>query len=334
MIALKQLNKIYHVNNQDFQALKNINLSVGQGEIFGLLGKSGAGKSTLLRCVNLLEKPTSGHVYINGIDLTTLSTAALREQRHKIGLIFQHFNLLESRTAFENIALPMEIINCPQEKINEKVSSLLALIGLAHRKNYYPSQLSGGQKQRVAIARALATDPYVLLCDEATSALDPESTKSILDLLKRINRELGLTILLITHELEVIKQICDRVGVISDGELIEQDLAINILLHPKTALTRQLVQKRLDFDITKHHASNSVVLQLTFVGDVSDEPLISSLVKKFAITVNIRQALIEKIQDTTVGFTICELTGLQAELERALQYINSTSVKVEVLNNA
>ncbi len=224
MIELRELNKTYCVNNQYIHTLKDVELKIRRGEIFGILGKSGAGKSTLLRCVNLLEKPTSGRVIVNDVDLTSLSTHQLREHRHKIGMIFQHFNLLESRTVFGNIALPLEIIHRPKAEIQQKVSNLLELVDLTDRKHHLPSQLSGGQKQRVAIARALAAEPHVLLCDEATSSLDPESTQAILNLLKKINREFGLTILLITHELDVVKQICDRVGIMEKGRLIEQSV--------------------------------------------------------------------------------------------------------------
>lgn len=334
MIELKQLNKTYNINNHDFHALKNINLNIIRGEIFGVLGKSGAGKSTLLRCVNLLEKPSSGQVIINDIDLTSLTTIALRQHRRRIGVVFQNFNLLESRTVFDNIALPLEIIKKPKQEIQTKVTALLKLVSLKDKTNHFPSQLSGGQKQKVAIARALAADPYVLLCDEATSALDTESTKSVLNLLKSINRELGLTILLITHELEVIKTICDRVGVIHNGELIEQDSAINVIVNPKSNITKQLVQQTPAFNALAHENKNSSILRLTFIGKDSDLPLISSLVKKFDVSVNIREALIERIQNTTVGFTICEIAGEQAVLDAALAFLRKTSIKIEVLSHA
>lgn len=288
----------------------------------------------MLRCINLLERPTQGRVIVNQVDLTSLSTAQLREHRHKIGMIFQHYNLLESRTAFENIALPLEIIHQSTHDINAKVNALLDLIGMQDKKNHLPSQLSGGQKQRIAIARALAADPYVLLCDEVTSALDSESTKSILNLLKQINRELGVTILLITHEIDVIKRICDKTGVMDHGRLVEQDLTIDVLVNPKTTITRQLVQQALHLYVPEQQKDDVLVLKLTFIGDDSNEPLISTLAKRFNISMNIKQALIEKIQETTVGFTICELTGQKADRELAMQYIKSTSVKVEVLNNA
>lgn len=333
MIELHNINKIYQVNQHKVHALKNISLKIARGEIFGVLGKSGAGKSTLLRCVNLLERPTSGRVIVNDIDLTAMNNASLRAHRRKIGMVFQHFNLLESRTAFDNIALPLEIHKTSKSEIKHKVDSLLNLVGLETRKNYFPSQLSGGQKQRIAIARALAADPYILLCDEATSALDPESTKSVLSLLKEINQTLGLTILLITHELDVIKTICDRCGIINDGELVEQDAAINVIVNPKSTIAQKLVQHQLSFDIG-NIPNDVLLLRLTFLGKDSDLPFISSLIRRFNVSVNIRQALIETIQQTTVGYTICELAGDAKQLQAALQFLHQTSIKVEVLNHA
>lgn len=335
MIELKQISKTYNTEAQGFKALNNINLTVQRGEIFGILGKSGAGKSTLLRCINLLERPSDGKILINNIDLISLSEQKLREQRRKISIIFQHFNLLESRNVFENIALPLEISGKSDNNIQDKVSKLLKLVELEDKINYYPSQLSGGQKQRVAIARALATDPDVLLSDEATSALDTESTTAILNLLKKINQEFGLTILLITHELEVIKKICDRVAVLDKGEIVEQGSAIDILVNPKAKITKLLVQKSLHLPdiIEKSNANNFLILKLTFIGEDSNLPLISTIVKKFDININIQQAQIEHIQAIKVGFTICELTGNPIALNDALKYIQSTSIKVEVLNH-
>jgi D-methionine transport system ATP-binding protein len=331
MIELRGLNKSYKIHNRTFHALKNINLHIQRGEIFGVLGKSGAGKSTLLRSVNLLERPTSGQVVVNGVDLTRLSLAQLREHRHKIGVVFQHYNLLESRSVFGNIALPLEILGKTGSEIQKKVNELLELVGLSDKKNHFPGQLSGGQKQRVGIARALATDPHLLLCDEATSALDSESTTSVLNLIKKINRELNLTVLLITHELEVVKKICDRVGIIDHGSLVEQDTTVNIFSNPQNRVTQQLIQQALHFYEPDENDKDSLVLKLTFIGKDSDEPIISSLVKKFDISFNLRQALIEKVQDTTVGFTICSLSGEKAALEKALEYIRSTSIKAETL---
>jgi len=332
MITIKELNKVYEHHGKPFDALKNINLTISPGEIFGVLGKSGAGKSTLLRCVNLLEIPSSGSISLEGTDLTSLSLEKLRETRHKMGMIFQHFNLLESRNVFDNIALPLEIMGKSKEVIREKVSTLLSLVDLEARKNYMPSQLSGGQKQRVAIARALATDPHILLSDEATSALDTNTTISILSLLKKINKELGVTILLITHELEVVKQICDRVAVLEEGELVETGKTIEVLLNPKTTAAKKLVQQKLHF-ISSTTTPNIRLVKLTFIGESSDEPLISTLAKKFNISINIKQAQIEKIQDIMVGFTLCELKGDPTELEHALTYIQSTNVKAEILTH-
>lgn len=331
MITLRKLNKTYIVNKKPYQALNNVDLTIQRGEVYGVLGKSGAGKSTLLRCVNLLERPSSGQVIVNNIDLTSLSASELRKERHNIGVIFQHFNLLESRDVFGNIALPLEILGVPANEIHQKVSALLELVDLGDKQHHLPSQLSGGQKQRVGVARALAADPHVLLCDEATSALDSESTKSVLNLLKKINRELGLTILLITHELEVVKQICGRVGVMHQGRLVEEDTTVNIFSNPKNIITRQLVQQSLHL-YTPDRTDDALTLKLTFIGNDSEEPLIASLIKNFNVTVNIRQALIENIQDTTVGFTICELTGENSAVQKALQFIQSTSINAEVLH--
>lgn len=332
MIEIRQLSKIYQIQNCAFFALKDINLKIKQGEIFGVLGKSGAGKSTLLRSVNLLERPTTGQIIINGVDLTSLSLTQLRAHRHKIGVVFQHYNLLESRSVFGNISLPLEIMGASRTYIQNKVGELLELVGLSDKKNYFPAQLSGGQKQRVGIARALATNPQLLLCDEATSALDTEATHSVLNLIKKINRDLDLTVLLITHELDVVKRICDRVGIMDQGSLVELDSTVTIFSNPQNQVTKQLIQQALHFYTPDHHDRDALVLKLTFIGKDSDEPIISSLVKKFNIHFNLRQALIEKVQDTTVGFTICSLAGDKVALEQALRYIQSTSIKAEILH--
>lgn len=340
MIELKHVNKTYYLQDRHFQALQNINLMIKQGEIFGIFGESGAGKSTLLRTINLLEKPTSGQVLLDGVDIMAIPTAALNAERRKIGMIFQHFNLLQSRTVYENIALPLELHHIPSDKIEQEVNKLLALVKLQEHKNHYPDQLSGGQKQRVAIARALASNPQVLLCDEPTSALDPNSTASVLSLLKEINRQFNVTIVLITHEMNVIKQICDRAGVMDKGKLVEMGSIIDLFAHPKTTITQQLVQKSLHIELPEMiqqklqstpHAGKSMVVRFTFVGEDSNKPLITTLVKKFNIVVNIIQADVESIQDSTVGFTVCELSGEYHAIQAALQYIEPLSVTVEVL---
>ncbi len=340
MIELQQVSKTYQVHNRVVTALSGINLKINRGEIFGVLGESGAGKSTLLRSVNLLERPTSGHVIIDDVDLMLLSAQDLRQRRRHIGMIFQHFNLLESRTAFENIALPMELLNMPRAAIQHEVSSLLELVGLTHHAKHYPNQLSGGQKQRVAIARALTTKPEILLCDEATSALDPKSTFSILQLLKEINRKLNVTILLITHEMDVIKHICDHAAVLHHGQLIESNTVVNLFAKPASIITRQLVQKALHLELPgkikqqlepEAHPDKSLLVRFTFVGDDSSLPLITTLVQKFNITINIIQANIESIQDAAVGFTVCQLSGDHKAINDALAYIKPSSITAEVL---
>ena len=243
MIKLSNITKVFQQGNRSIQALNNVSLHVPAGQIYGVIGASGAGKSTLIRCVNLLERPTEGSVQVDGQELTALSEKELTRARRQIGMIFQHFNLLASRTVFGNVALPLELDNTPQAEIKRRVTELLDLVGLGDKHDSYPANLSGGQKQRVAIARALASNPKVLLCDEATSALDPATTRSILELLKDINRRLGLTILLITHEMDVVKRICDCVAVISNGQLIEQDTVSEVFSHPKTPLAQQFQQE-------------------------------------------------------------------------------------------
>lgn len=340
MIEFKNLNKTFHLKKGYHQALQNINLTVHKGEIFGILGESGAGKSTLLRCANLLTVPDSGQVIINGTDLTKLTLPQLKLARRNIGMIFQQFNLLQSRTAFENIALPLELEGKSKTAIQSTVSKLLELVNLSIQAHHYPTQLSGGQQQRVAIARALATKPSILLCDEATSALDAKSTAAILKLLKDINQKLQVTILLITHEMNVIKQICDRAGVLHQGNLIEHSPVIDLFANPRSQITRTLVQKALHLELPESYqkelhtqpvAGKSRLVRFTFVGDDSSQPLITTLVQKFNITVNIIQANIEHIQSTRVGFTICQLTGEHSAVDQALAYIQPSSITAEVL---
>ena len=256
MIKLNNITKIFELPGKRLTALDNVSLNVEKGQICGVIGASGAGKSTLIRCVNLLEKPTSGSVMVDCVELTQLSDRELVRARRQIGMIFQHFNLLSSRTVFENVALPLELENTPKAKIQEKITALLALVGLSEKRDAYPSNLSGGQKQRVAIARALASDPKVLLCDEATSALDPATTQSILKLLKEINRSLGITILLITHEMEVVKQICDQVAVIDQGRLVEQGTVGEIFANPKTELAQDFIRSTFHISLPDEYLEN------------------------------------------------------------------------------
>jgi len=248
MIKLEQVSKIFYKKKKEIQALLNITLHIRKGDIFGIIGYSGSGKSTLVRTINLLERPTSGNVYLSGQNIVSLSEQELIPLRRKIGMIFQHFNLLSSRTVFDNIAFPLELTGMAKAEIKKKVSSLLHMVDLSEKRDEYPAALSGGQKQRVAIARALASDPEILLCDEATSALDPQTTRAILSLLKRINRELGITIVLITHQMEVVRAICTRVAVISQGQLVEENEVNELFKQPKSSVTQELLNPTLTID--------------------------------------------------------------------------------------
>jgi D-methionine transport system ATP-binding protein len=340
MIELINVSKTYHTNSGVLHALKKVNLTVPKGEIYGVIGKSGAGKSTLIRCVNFLEQPTSGSVKIDGKDLSTLTPAGLRATRHDIGMIFQHFNLLSQRTVYQNVALPLELMGQNQSQINETVPPLLALTGLSEKANNYPSELSGGQKQRVAIARAMASKPKVLLCDEATSALDQHTTQSILQLLKEINQKMGLTILLITHEIDVVKQICDHVALINNGELVEQDEVFEFFTKPKTSLAQDFVKSSLKHDLpaalqhqfmaAKSEQSN-VVLRIIFHGKAAAEPLIAHLMQDFGIRLNILQANIEFLKKDTLGIMITEVISHTGNLSEGISYLQQQDVNVEII---
>lgn len=341
MIELQHIDKIYHTSSGDLHALKDINLTINEGEIFGIIGLSGAGKSTLVRCINMLERPTSGKVIVDGQEMTALGEEQLRKARQNIGMIFQHFNLLSSRTVFGNIAFPLEIQGLDKAAIQKKVEPLLDLVGLKDRADHYPSQLSGGQKQRVGIARALASDPKVLLCDEATSALDPQTTESILNLLRDINKRLHITIVMITHQMNVVKEICDRVAVIENGEIIEQGSMVDIFTNPQKTTTREFVASIQhndlpDFvrklDIHKDYkAGDKALVSLSFIGDSAGEPIVSVLIKEYDTNVNILTANIENLQDTPFGTLLIEVEGDEAHLKKALDYLHERKVKDEVI---
>ncbi|OKP03517.1 methionine ABC transporter ATP-binding protein MetN [Xenorhabdus eapokensis] len=340
MIRLTKINKIFQQGTRTIKALSDINLHVPQGQIYGVIGSSGAGKSTLIRCVNMLERPTSGQVLVAGQDLTSLSERELTHARRHIGMIFQHFNLLSSRTVFDNIALPLELNNTPKAEIKAKVNELLELVGLAEKHDAYPANLSGGQKQRVAIARALANSPKVLLCDEATSALDPATTRSILELLKDINRRLGLTILLITHEMDVVKRICDQVAVISGGQLIEQDVVSEIFSHPKTPVAQEFIKSTLHLDIPEDYLQKlqpefapdrSPLLKLEFTGKSVDAPVISIAVRRFNIDISILSSQIDYAGGVKFGVMLAELDGESDSIKSTIAFLEEHHVKVEVL---
>ena len=341
MIKLNNITKIFTLPDKKLTALNNVSLHVPKGQICGVIGASGAGKSTLIRCVNLLERPTHGAVVIDDVDLTQLSDAELVKTRRQIGMIFQHFNLLTSRTVFENVALPLELENKSKAEIQEKTAALLALVGLSDKRNVYPANLSGGQKQRVAIARALASDPKVLLCDEATSALDPATTQSILKLLKEINRTLGITILLITHEMEVVKRICDQVAVIDKGRLIEQGTVSEIFSNPKTELAQEFISSTFHITLpeeylenlsdTPKHAKSYPIIKFEFTGRSVDAPLLSQASKKFGVELSILTSQIDYAGGVKFGFTIAEVEGDEDAITQAKVYLMENNVRVEVL---
>lgn len=341
MITLENVEKTYYSRAGNIAALKPTSLKVEQGEIFGIIGLSGAGKSTLVRCINMLERPTGGRVTVDGQEMTAMTETELRQARQHIGMIFQHFNLLASRTVRQNIAFPLEIQGKDKTFIDKKVSEMLELVQLQDRGDYYPSQLSGGQKQRVGIARALASDPKVLLCDEATSALDPATTKSILSLLKEINEKLNLTIVMITHQMEVVKQICDRVAVIEDGVIVEQGKMIDVFINPQHPTTKaftaavtnaelpEMVQK---MRLTEAYQPGAkMITRISFIGDVAGEPIISGMVKKFAVDVSILYGNIDQLKDTAYGTLILEVSGDEAAIRAAHDYLNERQVRMEVI---
>jgi D-methionine transport system ATP-binding protein len=340
VIVIDGLEKEFGGPNGPTAVLRGISLTVERGEVFGIIGRSGAGKSTLVRCINLLERPTRGRISVAGRDLTGLAGADLRAARHDIGMIFQHFNLLSSRTVRDNIALPLELIGIPRPHRLRRVDEMLELVGLSDKRDAYPAQLSGGQKQRVGIARALASRPSVLLCDEATSALDPETTKSILALLREINRSLGLTIVLITHEMHVIKEIADRVAVLESGLVVEQGRVFDVFTQPTHPATRRMVQEVLNLDLPEtlagrlRHARPSggrLVFRITFTGPAANQPIVSEIVRRFGVSFNILHGHIDYIQDAPHGTLTVEAGGPETGLQAALDFLRVNNLKVEIL---
>lgn len=335
MIDIKNLTKTYFSKDREVKAVNNVSITIHDGEIFGIVGYSGAGKSSLLRCINLLERPTSGKITVDGVDLTKLDNKRLRQARLKIGMIFQHFNLVSQKTVAENIAFALKASKTPKNKIEKRVDELLDMVGLADKKDVYPGQLSGGQKQRVGIARALANNPKVLLCDEATSALDPTTTKSILNLLKKINKELNITIVIITHEMDVVKEICHRMAIMENGRIVEQGNVYDIFASPKEQLTKEFIQSVVSFDLPKAtlRLVRGTLVKLLFRGEVAGEGVVSETLKKFQINGNFLHGSIEYIQERPLGIFIMELTGDQEEINKAIHYIEHRNAEVEVLNN-
>ncbi|PLR92600.1 methionine ABC transporter ATP-binding protein [Bacillus sp. T33-2] len=340
MISIKNVKKIFPSKNGQVKAVDQVNLETQEGEIFGVIGYSGAGKSTLIRMLNGLEIPTEGTITVAGREVSKIRGGELRKARQEISMIFQHFNLLWSRTVLENIAFPLEIAGVPKLERLKRVKELVNLVGLEGREDAYPSQLSGGQKQRVGIARALANNPKVLLCDEATSALDPQTTDSILDLLVDINKRLGLTIVLITHEMHVIRKICHRVAVMEGGSIVETGPVLHVFKNPEQPITKRFVQQVTEPEETKetiHHLLEQYpqgkVVQLTFVGEAAEQPLISNLIRNFDITVNILQGKISQTQNGSYGTLFIHLDGSKEEISRAVDFLHSQQLGVEVINN-
>lgn len=326
MIRLEQVSKTFKLKNHSVEALKNINLTIEDGSIYGIIGSSGAGKSTLVRCLNLLEHPTAGKVYMDDIELTNLSAGALRKERRRIGMVFQQFNLLAQRNALKNVTYPLEISGVPAKEARNRAMELLKLVGLEDRMYSFPSQLSGGQKQRVAIARALATDPKYLLCDEATSALDPATTNAILDLLKEINESLGVTIIVITHEMRVVEKICTQVAVLNDGEVVESGDVKEVFLSPKNPITRDMIYPKQKYD---NRSFQGTVLRIAFGGQSSTEPIVAKLVLKCQAPVNILGASTEDIGGKAYGQMLLEFPKDERVLQEGKKYLDSIGVYYE-----
>ncbi|SMG56959.1 methionine ABC transporter ATP-binding protein [Paenibacillus aquistagni] len=340
MIEIRQLSKRYpgKGKTEGLLALDRIDLHIEAGEIYGIIGHSGAGKSTLLRTMNLLERPTEGSIQVAGIELTQLNKKELQQQRSKIGMIFQHFNLLSSATVYDNIAFPLQLVNTPKHKVDAKVNELIRLVGLEAHRDKYPAQLSGGQKQRVGIARALANDPKVLLCDEATSALDPQTTQSILSLLLQINKQFGITIVLITHEMHVIQTICDRVAVIHGGRIVEQGKVVDVFLKPSHAVTQEFIMEENHLGDLSSWVSfkngqgvHSRIMKIHYLGEVTYEPILHRVLSAAGIEFAILQGTISRMKDVPYGQLIIRMDGKEEALRHAAVALAEQGLEVEVL---
>lgn len=333
MITLENVNKVY---SNGLHAVKNVNLKVNEGDIFGIIGLSGAGKSSLIRLINRLEEPTSGKIFIKGENILEFDKKQLLERRKKIGMIFQHFNLLSSRTVEENVAFALEIANWNKNEIKERVAMLLDIVGLSDKAKYYPSQLSGGQKQRVSIARALANNPDILLSDEATSALDPKTTKSILELIKEIQKKFSLTVLMITHQMEVVKEVCNKVAIMSDGKIVEEGGVHHIFADPKNEITKELisyVHQQTDTEIDYLHHKGKKIVKVKFIGTSTQEPIISKVIKEYGIDISVLGGTIDKLATMNIGHLYLELDGNLSAQDKAIELMKTMDVIVEVIYN-
>ena len=333
MIALEKVNKVY---SNGLHAVKDVSLKVNKGDIFGIIGLSGAGKSSLIRLINRLEEPTSGKIFINGENVLEFNKKQLLERRKKIGMVFQHFNLLSSRTVEENVAFALEIANWNKNEIKERVAMLLDIVGLSDKAKYYPSQLSGGQKQRVSIARALANNPDILLSDEATSALDPKTTKSILELIKKIQQKFSLTVVMITHQMEVVKEVCNRVAIMSDGRIVEEGGVHHIFADPKNEITKELisyVHQQTDTEIDYLHHRGKKIVKVKFLGTSTQEPIISKVIKEYGIDISVLGGTIDKLATMNIGHLYLELDGDLSAQDKAIELMGTMDVIVEVIYN-
>ncbi|MGT2832708.1 methionine ABC transporter ATP-binding protein [Streptococcus halotolerans] len=346
IINLEHIDITFHQKKRTIEAVKDVSVTINKGDIYGIVGYSGAGKSTLVRVINLLQVPTAGKITIND-DVTydkgkvQLSSSELRQKRQKIGMIFQHFNLMAQKTASENVAFALRHSDLTKEAKAKKVSDLLELVGLSDRADNYPAQLSGGQKQRVAIARALANDPEILISDESTSALDPKTTKQILALLQDLNRKLGLTVVMITHEMQIVKDICNRVAVMQNGVLIEEGSVLDIFSNPKEALTQEFIKtatgideamiKIAQQDVVANLAADSILVQLNYAGTSTDEPILNDIYKRFQVTANILYGNIEILDNTPVGEMVVILSGALDSLSAAQEAIASAGIHLTIL---
>ncbi|WP_459763012.1 methionine ABC transporter ATP-binding protein [Alkaliphilus crotonatoxidans] len=333
MIKLENIVKAFPTPGGELKAVDHVSLEVQKGEIYGIIGHSGAGKSTLIRCVNLLEKPTAGEVYIEGVPITNLAPAKLREVRRKIGMIFQHFNLLKTASVYDNIAIPLRLTDVPREEIDKRVMKYLSVVGLEGKKDAYPSQLSGGQKQRVAIARALSHEPEILLSDEATSALDPETTESILELLLKINRQFGITILLITHEMNVIQKVCDRLAVMEKGVVVEEGKVLDIYGDPRHPTTKKFINSLFPEFLSKEalaqEQADGLTVLLSFVGNAAEQPVLAQVAKQYEVFPNILSGNILQLKDSQYGRLIVKLEGNEGEVRKAVDHLKRGGIKVE-----
>ncbi len=345
MIRIERINKYYSSPQGSLHALRDIDINVKSGEIYGIIGHSGAGKSSLLHCINLLEQPSDGKVWFNDIELTALQASELRQQRQQMGMIFQHFNLLSRSTVYENVAFPLKLQHYSRQEISNRVMPLLALTSMIDKKDAYPAQLSGGQKQRVAIARALANEPKLLLCDEATSALDPETTRSVLQLLLKINQQLGLTIILISHEMEVVKMICDRVALIEQGEIVREEKTIDFFVKSHAGKSMQFLNSYLEQtlpailkeNLKKSWQSDSKpVLRIYFYGESAKQPLIADMIKNLGVDINIIQGTIEYIKENPMGQMVVSIgqrgnTISEQQLQKVIAHIHKQGLYSEVI---